>query len=62
MASHVLIAMGLSASLAGSAVRFSLGLGTTADEIERAATIVGQVIERISPTARRQEKLQGAAV
>lgn len=62
MASHVLLAMGLSASLAGSAVRFSLGLGTTATEIERAATIVGQVIERISPTARRQEKLQGAAV
>ena len=62
MASHVLLAMGLPAELASAAVRFSLGRETTAEEIERAAMIVGQVIERVSPTARRQEKLQGAAV
>jgi cysteine desulfurase len=62
MASHVLLAMGLSASLAGSAVRFSLGQGTTEDETERAATIVADIVRRISPTPRRHEKLQGAAV
>jgi cysteine desulfurase len=62
MASHVLLAMGLSASLAGSAIRFSLGQGTTGNEIERAATIVADVVRRISPAPRRHEKLQGAAV
>jgi cysteine desulfurase len=62
MASHVLLAMGLSASLAASAVRFSLGQGTTGSEIERAATIVADVVRRISPAPRRHEKLQGAAV
>ena len=62
MASHVLLAMGLPASVAGSAVRFSLGQGTTENEIERAATIVADVVRRISPPPRRHEKLQGAAV
>jgi cysteine desulfurase len=61
MASHVLLAMGLSASLAGSAIRFSLGQGTTGNEIERATTIVADVVRRISPAPRRHEKLQGAA-
>jgi cysteine desulfurase len=62
MASHVLLAMGLSASLASSAVRFSLGQDTTENEIERAATIVADVVRRMSPTPRRHEKLQGASV
>lgn len=62
MASHVLLAMGLPSMVAGSAVRFSLGQGTTEDEIERAGAIVTEVIRRISPAARRHEKLQGAAV
>ncbi len=62
MASHVLLAMGLSADLASSAVRFSLGRETTAEEISRAASIVAQVIARVSPASRRHEKLQGAAV
>jgi cysteine desulfurase len=62
MASHVLLAMGFSAGLAGSAIRFSLGQGTTRNEIERAATIVADVLRRISPRPRRLEKLQGAAV
>lgn len=47
MASHVLLAMGLSAELAGAAVRFSLGRETTGEEIERAASIVADVITRI---------------
>ena len=62
MASHVLLAMGLSVEGAGSAVRFSLGRRTTAEEISRAATIVAQVIARISPAARKHNQLQGAAV
>ena len=62
MASHVLLAMGLPPTVAGSAVRFSLGQSTTQDEIERAGAIVAEVIRRISPAARRHEKLQGVPV
>jgi hypothetical protein len=47
VASHVLLALGLSPEQAGSAIRFSLGKQTTADEIE--ATIAS-----ISRIARRQ--------
>jgi cysteine desulfurase len=48
VASHVLLAMGLPASLASSAVRFSLGHGTTANEIERTGEIITRIIDRIS--------------
>jgi cysteine desulfurase len=62
VASHVLLAMGLSAELAGAAVRFSLGRETTEQEIDRAASIVGRVINRVSLSTRRNhEVLQGAA-
>jgi cysteine desulfurase len=47
VASHVLLAMGLSTALAGSAVRFSLGRETTEDEIERTGGIVDRVMKRI---------------
>lgn len=47
VASHVLLAMGLPAKLASSAVRFSLGRETTEQEIDEAAEIVGRVMERI---------------
>src|SRR5206468_696959 len=47
VASHVLLAMGLSTELAGAAVRFSLGRETTELEIDRAGAIVGRVINRI---------------
>jgi cysteine desulfurase len=62
MASHVLLAMGVPPELASGAVRFSLGRETTTEEIERAARIVGQVIRRVSPKARSEAELQGAAV
>jgi cysteine desulfurase len=63
VASHVLLAMGLSADLAGAAVRFSLGRETTEQDIDGAAAIVGKVIHRISSlTLRRHEQLQGAAI
>jgi cysteine desulfurase len=63
VASHVLLAMGLPPELAAAAVRFSLGRESTEDEIDRAATIVGRVINRVSSaTARTNEQLQGAAI
>ena len=62
MASHVLLAMGLSTDLAGAAVRFSLGRGTTAEEISEAAAIVARVIARIRPANRKVNELQGATL
>lgn len=63
VASHVLLAMGLPESLAGSAVRFSLGHETTETEIDRAGAIVGRIMDRIfSASAGRQQELQGAAI
>jgi len=53
VASHVLLAMGLPMELASSAVRFSLGKWTTAEEVANA----GEVIERI---ARRLNKAASA--
>jgi cysteine desulfurase len=47
VASHVLLAMGLPASLASSAIRFSLGCETTEQQIDEAAAIVGRVLGRI---------------
>jgi cysteine sulfinate desulfinase/cysteine desulfurase-like protein len=41
--------MGLPASLAGSAVRFSLGHETTEQQIDQAGAIVRRVMDRISP-------------
>src|SRR5437764_1436048 len=46
VASHVLLAMGLPLGLAQSAVRFSLGKFTTAQQIDAAVTIIFQIIER----------------
>jgi cysteine desulfurase len=63
VASHVLLAMGLSAELAGAAVRFSLGRDTTEHEIDCTASILDRVINRIaSSTRRKHEQLQGAAI
>src|SRR5213076_2547529 len=63
MASHVLLAMGLPAEMAGAAVRFSLGRETTAEEIDRAGAVVGRVLERVSSVkSRTQKQLQGATI
>ena len=63
VASHVLLAMGLPASLAGSAVRFSLGHETTREEIDRTGLIVAKIINRVSSSkAGRNAELQGAAI
>jgi cysteine desulfurase len=50
VASHVLLAMGMSTERASSAVRFSLGKQTTADEIERAADAIARLFERLAET------------
>src|SRR3989442_1302552 len=47
VASHVLLAMGLPMERASSAVRFSLGKQTTAQEIDGAANAIGRIIERL---------------
>ena len=47
-ASHVLLAMGLPVERARSAVRFSLGKGTTTQEIEATGKIVAEIIERVT--------------
>jgi cysteine desulfurase len=61
VASHVLLAMGLPAELAGAAVRFSLGRETTEEEMERAATIVERVINRVR-SAGADKRIAYAAV
>ena len=48
MASHVLLAMGHSKELASSAIRFSLGKQTTADEIETAAAAITRTLARLA--------------
>ena len=46
LASHVLLAMGLPLALAKSAIRFSLGKHTTAEEISTTAGIVSEIVQR----------------
>jgi cysteine desulfurase len=63
VASHVLLAMGLSPDVAGAAVRFSLGQETTEKEIDDAAAIVSRVVHRISSAElRTRRELEGAAI
>jgi cysteine desulfurase len=50
VASHVLLAMGLSMERASSAVRFSLGKQTSADEIDRAADAIDRIFNRLAKT------------
>ena len=53
-ASHVLLAMGLPLALAKSAIRFSLGKHTTAEEISTTAGIVSEIVQRTN--AKRSER------
>jgi cysteine desulfurase len=63
VASHVLLAMGLSTDVAGSAIRFSLGRETTEADVDRAGMVVGSVLNRISSaSSSRQPELEGAAI
>ncbi len=45
--SHVLVAMGIAADLARSALRFSLGYGNTDDEIDEAASIIVKTVKQL---------------
>jgi cysteine desulfurase len=45
--SHVLVAMGLSDAIGTSALRFSLGATTTAEEIERVLDLLPDVVARV---------------
>ena len=47
-ASHVLLAMGLPMERARSAIRFSLGKQTTANEIEKVGHAVAEIVERLT--------------
>jgi len=47
VASHVLLAMGFPIERARSAVRFSLGKGTTVDEIKAAGDAVRKIVDRL---------------
>jgi cysteine desulfurase len=53
--SHVLLAMGLSMERATSAVRFSLGKQTAADEIEQAADAITRIFERLAKTKTKSD-------
>ncbi len=48
--SHVLRAMGLSGDDAESTIRFSLGFGTTDDDIERAVDLIEEALARLEKT------------
>ena len=53
--SHVLLAMGLPLGLARSAIRFSLGKHTTAEEISTTAGIVSEIVQRMNAKRRQKE-------
>jgi cysteine desulfurase len=50
VASHVLLAMGLPMERAGSAIRFSLGKWTSADDVDGAVEAIARIVERLERT------------
>jgi len=56
VASHVLLALGLSPERAGSAIRFSLGKETSAKEIEATIAAIERIARRQNLDANRQDK------
>jgi cysteine desulfurase len=59
--SHVLLAMGLSADEARSTVRFSLSRFTTAEEIERTAALVREIVPVVVRAANRESRTASPA-
>jgi cysteine desulfurase len=59
VASHVLLAMGLSPERAGSAIRFSLGRSTTSREIEESIAAIERIVRRRNPVP-AQERMEHA--
>jgi cysteine desulfurase len=60
--SHVLLAMGLPPALAGAAVRFSLGKGTTAEEVENAGEAIARILKRFGQADTRRQSDAHVAV
>ncbi len=52
--SHVLLAMGLRETEARASVRFSLGRGNTAENVDLLIDAVAEAYERIAHSSRRQ--------
>ena len=48
--SHVLRAMGMDAAQAASSIRFSLGFGTTDEDIDEAAGLIAEALHNLAPT------------
>ena len=61
VASHVLLAMGLPIERASSAIRFSLGKHTTAQEVQKAAQAIGKIVERLSSLKKKQSEKYAVA-
>ena len=61
VASHVLLAMGLPMERARSAVRFSLGKWTTAEEIDRAADAIDRIFNRLAKTKTKSNSVYAVA-
>jgi cysteine desulfurase len=61
VASHVLLAMGLPMERASSAVRFSLGKQTTAEEIDRAADAIDRIFNRLAKTKAKSSNAYAVA-
>ena len=61
VASHVLLAMGLSPERAASAIRFSLGKETTASEIEQTVEAIERIVRRLNSVG-SADKAQHALV
>jgi len=59
--SPVLLALGLSRQEAGSALRFGLGRGTTAEEIDRVAELVAEIVARVRRRGHGDRPAAGAA-
>ena len=49
--SHVLAALGVSADIAATSLRLSLGRTTSRDDIDRTVQIIASTVQRLSPTA-----------
>ncbi len=48
--SHVLLAMGVDEQLAQSAIRISLGIGNTQEQVRQFVTVLNEIIKRLKPT------------
>jgi cysteine desulfurase len=61
VASHVLLAMGLPMERASSAIRFSLGKQTTAEEIDRATDAIDRIFNRLAKTKTKSSSAYAVA-